>query len=77
MTPESLNAAIAAAKEFMTHAVAVRTMDIQKDNPWTSPTTGETYPAFSYVSVSKRTGALRRRSMDLTRALAVLRGRAS
>lgn len=63
MTPTTLNAAIAAAQEFIRRAKLVETQTVTPDvgRPWT------------YVEPGRNAAAAKRASLDLTRALADMR----
>jgi hypothetical protein len=59
MTPETVSVAIAEAKRFLKRAAIIRFSELEHGG--------------RYISRSKETGALRRASMELTRALAEMR----
>lgn len=73
MTRFKIAAAKALAQEFIERCdAAMKQLDTEaKGRHWTTPP-GESTP-YDYSGGSKPTGALRRRSMDLTRTLAELR----
>lgn len=73
MTRFKIAAAKALAQEFIERCdEAMKQLDVEaKGQTWRQPP-GESTP-FDYSQGSKPTGALRRRSMDLTRNLAELR----
>ena len=74
MTRFKIAAAKALAQEFIERCdEAMKQLDREaKRNTWRTQPPGESTP-YDYSYGSKPTGALRRRSMDLTRTLAELR----
>lgn len=74
MTRFKIAAAKSMAQEFIERCdAALKQLDTEaKRNTWRTDPPGESTP-FDYSFGSKPTGALRRRSMDLTRTLAELR----
>jgi hypothetical protein len=74
MTRNKIEAAKMMAQEFIERCdAAMDQLDLEaRRNTWAADSPGQSTPN-DYSYGSKRTGALRRRSMDLTRILAELR----
>lgn len=74
MNRAKIEAAKSLAQEFIERCdAAIAQLDVEaRRNTWRTDPPGQSTPA-DYSYGSKRTGTLRRRSMDLTRILAELR----
>jgi hypothetical protein len=75
MKRDDLEAAIQEAKRFIQRAEELKVATVRTDEAWKGPNITATHRLTYFIDNPREQGAVKRASMDLTRALAHLRRR--